>query len=113
MSATDSAPSASRRPATTTFAPRSANAIAVARPMPEVPPVIRITFSVNDVFMVMVPSYESLMVDEHSVLCLSVVIVCLIGLTAPEPAEHLLDEGIDLLDRPVGSFFRGRESFLC
>jgi len=32
--------------------------------MPEVPPVIRITFSVNGVFMVMVPSYESLMVDE-------------------------------------------------
>jgi hypothetical protein len=45
-SLTDSAPSASRRPATTTFAPCSAKATAVARPIPEVPPVINTTFLV-------------------------------------------------------------------
>ncbi len=43
MSAIDSAPSLSRRPATTTFAPCAANAMAVARPMPAVPPVTMMT----------------------------------------------------------------------
>src|ERR1700722_18423312 len=51
MSDTDSAPSASRRPEMTTFAPCSAKATAVALPIPEVPPVIKTTFSANDAFI--------------------------------------------------------------
>jgi hypothetical protein len=54
MSDNDSAPSASRRPEMTTFAPCSAKATAVALPIPEVPPVINATFSANDVFIVVV-----------------------------------------------------------
>ncbi|WP_242042361.1 hypothetical protein [Leptolyngbya sp. FACHB-541] len=42
----DSAPSPSRRP-TTTLAPSWAKARAVARPIPEMPPVMRTTLSVN------------------------------------------------------------------
>jgi hypothetical protein len=48
MSLIDSAPSASRLPAITTSAPYSAKAIPVARPIPEVPPVISTTFPAND-----------------------------------------------------------------
>src|ERR1700738_2126212 len=59
MSDNDSAPSASRRPEMTTFAPCSAKATAVALPIPEVPPVINATFSANDVFIV-VRSFRNL-----------------------------------------------------
>src|SRR4051794_26444865 len=44
---TVSLPSSTRRPATTTSAPSRANASAVARPMPLVPPVINATLFAN------------------------------------------------------------------
>src|SRR4030095_13765289 len=51
ISATTCAPSFSRRPVNTTFAPARANAIAVAFPIPEVPPVTSATFPVNPLFI--------------------------------------------------------------
>src|SRR5271166_4337207 len=54
ISCTDSSPSFSRRPLTTTLAPSSANAIAVARPIPDVPPVINMTFPANRLMCVLI-----------------------------------------------------------
>src|SRR5262249_13350235 len=51
ISATTCAPSFSRRPLRTTFAPTRANAIAVALPMPDVPPVTSATLLVNELFI--------------------------------------------------------------
>src|SRR5437879_21743 len=55
ISATTCAPSFSRRPVNTTLAPARANAIAVALPMPEVPPVTSATFPSNFPFFIFVP----------------------------------------------------------
>src|SRR5271166_6346178 len=54
ISCTDSSPSFSRRPLTTTLAPSSANAIAVAGPIPDVPPVINMTFPANRLMCVLI-----------------------------------------------------------
>src|ERR1700742_1102698 len=46
--ATTASPSGARRPGRTTFAPSFANSSALARPMPEVPPVTNITLLSNN-----------------------------------------------------------------